>query len=275
VSEMKFGLNMGALTADFEKDPAAVLKELAVIGYRGIEVTRPLPLPVPEFNRLAKELDLVPLSLHVGAPANDEEMNADIDFVRSVNCERIVFGGFHPKDLNSADDYKRQAEAFNKNGKITKQSGVRTHYHNHHWEFKKFGGRYGLDIMMEETDPELVSFEIDVCWAAVGGADPARYIHEHEKRCRLIHYKDIHIREGYDLDGHAPGGIIEADGYSLKENSYGFAEAGTGIVDFGKIRSVINPDYVEWLISEQDNSDLPPMETARINYNNYKRMGVM
>jgi len=275
MGNFKFGINMGAITADFEKKPADVLRGLSQIGYKGIEITYPLPLPIDEFNSLTKELDIVPISLHAASPGNDDEINKMIDFVQSINCERIVFGSYHPDNLKSADHYKSQAELFNKTGEKCKKRGIQAFYHNHHWEFKKFDGKYGLDIMMEETKPDWVQFEIDVCWLTVGGADPSVYIRKNEKRCRLIHYKDIFIKDGFARDGHAKDGIIEEDGYSLKEGSYALTEAGTGVVDFKKIREIVNPQYVDWLISEQDNSTLPPMETARINYENYKRLGVI
>ena len=275
MGNIKNGLNMGALSADFDKRPAEVLRELARVGYQGFEVTRPLPFPASEFNALANELDFKAISLHTHSPSGDDELKEMIEFVQAVDCTRIMFGGFHPNRLNSADDYKRQAEAHNNLGEKCGRDGIRAIYHNHHWELKKYGGKCGLDIMLEETNPEWVQFEFDVVWLAVGGADPAEYIRKNAPRCPLIHYKDIKINEGYGRDGHAPDGIIEADGFSLKKGSYSFVEKGAGIVDFKAIREAVNPRYVEWLIVEQDNSELPPIETAKINFEYYRRLGVM
>ena len=270
------GVNMGSLNADFEKSPEKVLRDLAEIGYRGVEVTMPLPMANKDFVKLSKEINVVPISIHAWPPGGEEQNQKFIDFAKEINCDKIVFGSFHPDKLKSAEDYKVSAEAFNKVGRQSAKAGVQTLYHNHHWEFQKHGGVRGIDVLMANTDPELVSFEIDMCWLTVGGGDPVEFLKKNEKRVKLIHYKDIIINEGYNKkDGFAKDGIIKEDGYSLKDGAFALAEAGTGVVDFKKIYETVNPKYVEWLISEQDNSTIPPMETAKINYNNYVKLGVI
>ena len=252
MGKIKFGLNMGPVQADFVKNPVDVLRELSQIGYEGVEIGYPLPLPVGEFNSLAKELDMVPISVHARRPSNDDELKQHIDFAKSVHCERIVLGSGRPDKLQSADDYKTLAELFNKCGEQCKKVAIQVFYHNHHYEFIKHVGKYGMDIFIEETNPEWVNLELDVGWLKVGGVDPVEYIHKNESRCRLIHFKDVKI----------------------KGNGYDFTEAGTGDVDFKKIHDIANPQIVDWLISEQDSSTLPPMECVKVNYENFKRLGV-
>jgi len=273
MKENYLGLNMGSLQAVFEESPVEKLKALSQIGYKGLEVTCPLPLPVNEYVNLSKDLDLATISLHAAPPKGGDDLKRYIDFVKSIDCDRIVLGCLHPVELRCADDYKRQAEIMNEYGEKIKAQGVRAFYHNHEWELRKFNDTCGLEIMMEGTDPDCVHYEVDVCWMTVGGADPAEFLRKYANRCPLVHYKDILIRDGYS-PGYVKNGIIQDDGYSLIEGSYELVEAGLGVVDLKKVWEAVDPRHVEWLISEQDRSALPPMESARVNYANYKGLGI-
>ncbi len=91
----------------------------------------------------------------------------------------------------SADQWKRQAAQLNNIGRTLKGHGIGFGYHNHNMEFTPVGGTTGFDILLAETDPSLVTFELDVGWVAAGGRDPAEVFAAHPGRFGLMHVKDV------------------------------------------------------------------------------------
>ncbi|MFY0688537.1 MAG: sugar phosphate isomerase/epimerase [Cyclobacteriaceae bacterium] len=88
------------------------------------------------------------------------------------------------------DDYYQIAANLNAVGELFKGSGIKFCYHNHAFEFEKMNGEIPLDILIKETDPELVSFEADLYWIKRGGYDPLTYLKQYPGRFSLFHVKD-------------------------------------------------------------------------------------
>lgn len=91
----------------------------------------------------------------------------------------------------SADDWRRTAELLNEKGAALKREGLKLAYHNHNIEFVKSGSKTGYDLLLENTEPGLVRFEMDVGWVAAAGVDPVPLLRAHRGRFRLMHIKDL------------------------------------------------------------------------------------
>ena len=89
------------------------------------------------------------------------------------------------------DHWKHTAERLNERAAALKPFGIRMGYHNHNVEFAPIGGTTGWDILVAETDPKLVWFEVDVGWIAAAGLDPAAFLNRHKGRVRWLHVKDL------------------------------------------------------------------------------------
>ena len=127
-------------------------------------------------------------------------------------------------------------------------AGIVLCYHNHAFEFETFDGKYGLDILYDNSDPQYVQAEIDTYWVQKGGVDPAAYIRKLSGRTPLIHIKDM------DTDGD-------------------FAEIGEGTLDWDAIWSACEASGAKWYIVEQDRCKRPPVESATLSVNNLCKMG--
>ncbi len=125
------------------------------------------------------------------------------------------------------------------------------YYHNHAFEFEPLGGTTGMEILLAETDPELVGFECDVYWVQYGGQDPAAFIQAHAGRFPLIHLKDM---------------VGEGDGRT-------FAEVGEGKIDFAAIFAAAEAQGAAWYIVEQDTCQRPSLESAKLSLENLKGWG--
>src|SRR5690606_16975749 len=90
----------------------------------------------------------------------------------------------------SIDDFKRIADTFNERGRICRQNGIRFAYHNHGYSFQAVDGQLPQDVMMQNTDPELVDFQMDVYWIVTAGQDPNHWFKKYPGRWKLSHLKD-------------------------------------------------------------------------------------
>jgi sugar phosphate isomerase/epimerase len=104
-------------------------------------------------------------------------------------------GQFTNKPGGAAMDaagFKAMAEFCNELGEKAKQAGLQFAYHNHNFEFRNLGdGTIGYDVLLENTDPDLVKFELDCGWMAVADKSPVQYFHRYSNRYRMIHIKDF------------------------------------------------------------------------------------
>jgi sugar phosphate isomerase/epimerase len=90
----------------------------------------------------------------------------------------------------TADDFKRIADDFNSKAEICRKNGIRFAYHNHEYSFKEVDGLLPQDIMMKNTNPALVDFEMDIYWVVTGKSDPMTWFKKYPNRFRLGHFKD-------------------------------------------------------------------------------------
>jgi sugar phosphate isomerase/epimerase len=91
----------------------------------------------------------------------------------------------------AADDWRRTAAQLNSKGAALAREGLKLAYHNHNAEFGRYGSKTGYDLLLENTDPDTVWFEMDVGWVAAAGIDPIPLLRAHRGRFRLMHVKDL------------------------------------------------------------------------------------
>jgi sugar phosphate isomerase/epimerase len=164
-----------------------------------------------------------------------------------------------PKSLwTSADGFKQAAEQFNKWGQQIQSRGMKFGFHNHNYEFKKFGDTAGFDILMKGTDPKLVKLEMDCYWITQAGRDPVQMLKQYKDRIRMLHLKDR-------KSGFPPS-------QELNDSAMHFTEVGNGTVNFKEILAVAQAQGIEHYFVEQDLSDKSPIESIRISYQNLRKL---
>ncbi|MFC5464776.1 sugar phosphate isomerase/epimerase family protein [Lederbergia graminis] len=243
------GLQPYTLREAMEKDYFGAIEKVAEVGYKGIEVGMPpAGITVAQLKAKLDELGLQALSAHVGLDQLKNDLGTIINFLKEVGAKYVVLSqGFETKEA-----VLEAVELYNKVGKELKEHGLGFLHHNHDWEFVKFDGKYALDMLIEETDPDLVKFEIDTYWVKKGGEDPAEYMKKLNNRCPLLHIKDME-----------PG-----------EEQF-FAEVGEGILNFEEIFKVAEEIGTEWIIVEQDLCRRDEFECIKTSYENLEKMGVI
>lgn len=143
-----------------------------------------------------------------------------------------------PWDLQTA---KEVAASFNEIGKDLKANGLQYAYHNHGYEFIPHGDGTLFDVLMKETNPDYVAYEIDILWAYHPGQDPAKLIKKYPKRFKLMHVKDLKIGVKGDLSG-----------TTSPEND---VVLGTGQIDLKKVFKAAKKSSIEHFYIEDESSD--------------------
>ena len=166
--------------------------------------------------------------------------------------------------LHSVEGFKAYAARLNELAKPFKGTGIRLQYHNHSQEFRNFpqlNGKSGMAILIEETDPELVLFELDVFWMSAAGCDPIQWIEKVSGRIPIIHFKDLAI----DWKSEETGmGLVNRR----------FAEIGQGNVNWPPIVDACVKAGVEWYVVEQDRTVLDEFECLKISVDYMRGIGI-
>jgi sugar phosphate isomerase/epimerase len=234
------------------KNFAGTMKEVARIGYRQVELAGYGNLKTAAEAKSA--LDDAGLTVS-GAHAPIEALEKDVEKILDENellGSKVLICPWMPEERRKdAAGWKAVAKSLNQVGRACHERGIDFAYHNHSFEFQKFEGKNGLDILFENTEPHLVRAEIDVYWVQHGGEDPVARLNQLGERVISLHLKDM------------------AAGDDKK-----FAEVGTGVLDFKAILAAATKNGVKYGAVEQDSTyGKNPLEAIKVSYENLKKLG--
>ena len=242
---------------DFTKTPEGIaesIKKVKNIGYDAMQVSGFGPIDPKDLRKIADDTGVEICATHTGFDRMRDETQAVIDEHHILGCKYPAIGGL-PQSYREGGEagYKQFAQEASEVGRKFAEAGLTFGYHNHNFEFQKFGNRTALELILQETDPQAVQLEIDVYWVQAGGADPAAWIKKAAGRIDLIHVKDMAI-EGREQR---------------------FAEVGEGNLNWPAILEAGRQSGTRWYIVEQDRCyDRDPFESLKISFNNLKGMGL-
>ena len=252
-----FGLQLYTLRDDLPKDPKGVLKQVADFGYKQIEgYEGPMGLfwgmSNTEFKRYLDDLGLTMVSSHCKYNENFEQKaeQAGAIGMKYLICP-IIEG---EKDMN-IEGFKKVAQTFNERGETCKKNGLRFAYHNHEYTFKTIDGQLAQDVLMQNTDPKLVDFEMDMYWVVSAGQDPISWFKKYPERFKLLHVKD---RQDVPLTQRSA-----------------FTVLGTGTVDVPHILKEAKQHGVKYFIVEQDQTnEIPALKAIQMNAEYMRKLNI-
>jgi sugar phosphate isomerase/epimerase len=247
--KMNVSIQLYTLREETRRNFAGTLKEVAKIGYKGVEFAGYGGIAAKEMRNYLNSFGLKATGSHVAFEMLTRNLDEVIEYNLEIGNKYIICPW---NEYKSKEDYFKAAELYNEIGRKCKYNGLMFGYHNHEHEFESFDGEYGLDIIYKNTDPQLVIAEIDTYWVYYAGINPVDYIRKYSGRCPLIHLKDMEAGEGKD-----------------------FAEVGNGIMDIKAIISAAKDAGCEWFIVEQDDCKKPALESVKISHENLKNMNVI
>ena len=161
------------------------LKEVAAMGYDGVEFAG------NNYGGMsADELKAELAANHLGCRSvhlSMDQIVPTLPFLKEIGCEYAIVAMHAFSDMEETLDCARQ---LNEAAKEAAKYGIKVGYHNHPQEFNKLGDKYMLEVLIENTDPENVVFELDCGWATAAGIDAAAFIKQYADRFAAIHVKE-------------------------------------------------------------------------------------
>ena len=185
----RIGVQLYTVRQQARADLAGTLGQLARIGYKEVEWWGSHALTSTQLRALLDSNGLTAPSVHIGIPRAAEGWAPILDSA-AVLGHRWITAASPPFQPRTLDDWKRLAAAFNETGRRVKDAGFKFAYHNHSEGMRMVDDIRPFHIVLAETDPDLVSYELDVHWAYAGGADAVDLIRRYPNRFRMLHIKD-------------------------------------------------------------------------------------
>jgi sugar phosphate isomerase/epimerase len=233
------GMHLYTMRQSLAEDYPGTLQRLAEIGYQTVGVSGRHGHTAEEIRSYADAAGLKIVLEHVGYPRLTDDWEGALADVRTLGGQWIVVPSL-PTELRTPDGFREAAAAFTKAGQLAKQQGLKLLFHNHGFDFAEVDGQILFDILLDEVEPDLLGFELDLYWVVDGGHDPAEYFRNHPGRFPALHVKDM-----------------AEDGT--------FADVGTGRIDFAAIFAEAGSGGVQqWLVEHDAPTD--EWESARASY---------
>lgn len=184
-------------------------------------------------------------SMHTDLDTLQTKMGELAAAAHKIGAKYVVLPSVPDAERKTLDDYKKVAEKFNAIGAAAKKEGIRYAYHNHGYGLYKLeDGSMPLDIIFNETDKDLVFFEMDVFWTVAGGADPVELFKKHKGRYKMMHVKDMKEVKRFAGNGGDASQWIGLFPY--------MTSCGEGVLDLPSILTAAKQNGVEHFFVEQD-----------------------
>jgi sugar phosphate isomerase/epimerase len=279
----RLGVQLFTIASMAARDFDAALKLIAESGYQEVEFFGPYPFSAPEtlaswaplatqmgisqnayFGLTVQEVKarlehygLSAPSAHVDLPTVRTRLDALAEAAHTLGHRYIVIPSARSERLDSLDDYRQLAAELNAIGARADALGLRFGYHNHGYEHALIEGRVPYEVLLEETDPALVTMELDLFWLIAGGGDPVTTLETYPGRFALMHIKDMSTLVRFAGRGQTP-----QEWMALFPQ---MRDAGAGVLDLARILVQAHRSGVRHYFLERDLA-ADPMQTLQASY---------
>ncbi len=233
------------------EDIRATFHKVSQLGYEAVQVSGMGPIEARELKEIADTNGLKIVATHIAYQRICDEPQAVIDEHNLWNCRHVAIGGL-PQEYRNEEGFVRFAHEASVAVRPLIDAGLTFSYHNHSFELQRFAGRTGMQMLVDESDAQAFSFEIDTYWIQHGGANPVTWLQALRERMHVVHLKDMAMEGGKQL----------------------FTEVGAGNLEWGAILAACRQAHIEWYIVEQDTCQRDPFDSLKISLDNLRQMGL-
>ncbi len=253
--EGPWGIQLYSLRSQFATNVPGTLDEVKSWGVKNVELAGTYGLTPEQFKAQLDARGLKAISGHF--PYDEYRTNLD-GIVQDAKVFGLKYAGcaWIPHDDNKPFDEKTCREAiavFNHAGEVLAQNGLKFFYHVHGYEFQPYRNGTLLDLMMKETNPQYVHFQMDVFWIVHPGQDPVKLLKKYGKRWELMHLKGM--RDS------TPTGLLT--GHTDVANDVAL---GTGKIDYVPILRAAKKIGVKWYFIEDESPSSEQQVPQSIHY---------
>jgi sugar phosphate isomerase/epimerase len=239
LNQNKIGLQLYSLRVQLQKDTPAALDEVKAFGFRNVELAGTYGLTPEKFRQQLDARGLKAVSAHFPYERFRDDVegvarDAKILGLKYVGCAWIPHNGaFDEQTCRAA------AAVFNRAGQALAKHGLKFFYHTHGYEFQPYQDGTLFDLLMRETNPKYVSFEMDVFWIVHPGQDPVKLLQKYGQRWQLMHLKGMR--------NSTPTGLLTGSSDVTNDVS-----VGQGKIDFVPILRAARKCGVKYYIIEDE-----------------------
>lgn len=226
----------------FEEDVPGTLDMIRDMGFTNIEFSNLFGKSAADLREMLDERGLICTSYGTGYDALVEDPDQAIEDARTLGAKYVRVAWVPHEEPFDIEDAERTVRDFNEVGKRLAEAGLTFAYHNHGYEFRPHEDGTLFDYIVQNTDPEYVSFELDLLWVAHPGADPVELLQKYPDRFTLMHLKDLKKGVEGDFSGSAP---TEYD-----------VQLGTGQIDFPAVLKAAHESNIEHFYIEDESPEV-------------------
>jgi len=247
---------------NLREDIVRTLARVRAIGYANIQISGKGLMEVhpPDLRKMAEDAGLTIIGSHIALAMFRDGLKNTIWRLHQWECPYAAIPWLPPEERATLEDWKARAREFSALGRVLAGEGITLQYHNHNFEFQKFGGRggvggrTGLDVLYRHSDPRWLQAEIDVAWVSRGGGDPAAWCLRVKGRMDQVHLKDWAIVGGEPV----------------------WTEVGEGNLNMPAVLRACKAAGVRTYIVEQDlwPATNDPFKSIEISLKNLRKMGM-
>lgn len=254
---LPLGIQLYSVREMLPKDYDGTLKLLGSLGYKEVEAAGFFQHSAQDVKRSMQQAGIKCVSAHYPSDMLHQKFDEILAFHKELGVEYMICSspGFRTPPSSKAqaqtiDDWRWNAEEFNKFGAKTSAAGIKFGYHNHVREFAAIDGVIPYDELLKHTDPAHVTMELDCGWAVVAGANPVDLLRMHPTRISMLHVKDFKK----PTDG------------STDREAFKNTELGRGFIDYKPIfAEAAKAKRVKHVFVEQEGFDVPAEESLKID----------
>jgi sugar phosphate isomerase/epimerase len=226
----QISLQLYTVREETARDMPATLRRISEIGYPAVEFAGFGGETAEDLRNILDDLGLRASGAHVPFDSWETDPESVITDMHILECAHAILPIAPPEYRGDEAVVANLAASLNRWGELCRQADVTFSYHNHDFEFASLGGTTMWDVLVNETDPELVYFELDLYWVRYGGANPEPLLRNLGQRILLVHLKDMALDEQRsDLP------------------------VGEGTMPWSKLLEAADAARVQWYVAEQDN----------------------
>lgn len=230
------------------------LEKVRAIGYEAVQMSAWKRIDPKLLREMADQNGVEICATHVSFADIVEHTERTIEDHQIYGTQYVGLGAMPEEYRSSAEGMLAFTRDIAPAAKKIHDAGLTLIYHNHNFEMARFGGKTGLELLMEHTDPDCFQFEVDTYWITAGGGDPCEWIRKMKGRMDVVHFKDM----VYDPASKGPL----------------FAEIGQGNLNWQGIIKACGQIGAQWHIVEQDICQGDPFESLAVSYRYLQHLGL-
>lgn len=196
------GLQLYSLRDQFKADVPGTLDQVKAFGFVEVELAGTYGMTAEAFCQELKSRGLTPVAAHFPYDRYRDDPEAVAVEAKALGLKYSGLAWIPHKGAFDEKACREAAAVFNRAGEVLAQHGLKFFYHTHGYEYQPHGQGTLFDLLVQETKPGLVAFELDLLWTVFPGQDPVALLKRYGNRIELIHLKDLKKGVTGDLSGH-------------------------------------------------------------------------